>query len=770
MPSVLFLINNQSNESNLLYDIVSKFYSAVRLQFSQIGSLNPIAIITDDFQVAKNLKDQYSIFLLINQFNKINFTSQSGADRRSLLLFFNSLGGILVSDQRISQEINKIYKIKTLLISQATAKNIEKKISDAVLNKRKIKAKPTLEIKNIEYLRNKSNLESIGRRHKITRSRKIGSIKVLNSNLDYEVFDTPSWFFNKEDVDVSIIVPMFRSKAVIKRQIYDWDIADDGLKKEIIYVDDCCPVQSYEHVVSSWEKHRPDLKGKPVGKLIRSFVNRGYGPACNLGAKYASGKYLIFLNADVYVKPNWVKPLYDLAESDPKIGIIGNLQIQENSINRHLIDSAGSEFSWTGGHFDHIGRGIYQGKRIKQAIQVAEMPNDLKKPAEREMVTGCCFLIPKKVFLEIGGYDEAYKIGYWEDSEMNMVVRQKGYKVFFHPDSQVYHIGGHSRSGSHPHALNNRNYFKSKWINTGILDDLVSAKRNDRPPMKDLKSIIPEEIIGCIIACNEEEFLEASIESIAPFVDRFVISVGGNQYAYQSGMCGKNGYPTDGTLDVARKLSQKYDIKIIEPPNRLWQGKTEQRQAYADLMKPGQWSFMLDGDEVYKESQLWQIALLMKRYEVLRLNYYLFWNNMETLGTGSWENYPQERIVKWRAGYKFAAPNHLEVSNSSGRPVSEKITTYQGKDKMFYHYAYVRPLEKIKQKIDYYKYQLSQEWGDKRGVLENYIKDVFLKWRSDPRSVSATHPRGGGSFCKFAGIHPYNITKLIEEGKFNFDG
>src|SRR6185369_3660237 len=60
---------------------------------------------------------------------------------------------------------------------------------------------------------------------------------------------TPDWFNTQAPIDVSIIVPMFNSAAVIEEQIRNWDMTtNDGLSKEIIYVDDGCVQKSADVV------------------------------------------------------------------------------------------------------------------------------------------------------------------------------------------------------------------------------------------------------------------------------------------------------------------------------------------------------------------------------------------------------------------------------------------------------------------------------------------------------------------------------------------
>src|SRR5690606_33377430 len=125
----------------------------------------------------------------------------------------------------------------------------------------------------------------------------------------------------------------------------------------------------------------------------------------------------------------------------------------------------------------HIGRNVYQGKRLNRVIHISDAPEDLLVPGERDMVTGCCMMMRRSVFDEVGGFDIAYRIGYWEDSDINMQVKHRGYKVYFHPDSRIYHKIGHSRAGLHPFMMDNARLFYERWVDNHRIDPLVKAKR-----------------------------------------------------------------------------------------------------------------------------------------------------------------------------------------------------------------------------------------------------------------------------------------------------
>src|SRR5690606_16549889 len=103
----------------------------------------------------------------------------------------------------------------------------------------------------------------------------------------HRLFNTPDWFSNTQPVDVSIIIPCFKSQEVLPEQINSWDLSDDGLSKEIIYVDDACPMKSHLVVLQEWEKKKAQLMS-PVGKIVVNGRNAGFAFACNVGARHAS--------------------------------------------------------------------------------------------------------------------------------------------------------------------------------------------------------------------------------------------------------------------------------------------------------------------------------------------------------------------------------------------------------------------------------------------------------------------------------------------------
>lgn len=327
----------------------------------------------------------------------------------------------------------------------------------------------------------------------------------------FQALKVPEWFNStSSDIDVSIIVPCFKSNEVIQGQIASWDLDDDGLKKEIIYVDDACPLHTYKAIMDSWQKRTQQLH-KPVGKLILNNKNVGFGQACNIGASHAKGKYLVFLNADTTVTKNWIKPLYDLMEKDNSIGILGNLHLRKDG----NIDSCGSEWDWKSRSFLHIGRSIYNRKYIPQPFNLQNAPSDIMKAREVDMVTGACFMISNKLFNQIEGFDPEYRVGYWEDADLCMKVKSQGLKIYWTPESTIYHKVGHTHSGGHAWIHANSGYFYRKWVETKIIDGFLNENRSKKIKVDPKKAVVYTAITNGYDNLKEQPLTARTVDFVA---------------------------------------------------------------------------------------------------------------------------------------------------------------------------------------------------------------------------------------------------------------
>lgn len=186
-------------------------------------------------------------------------------------------------------------------------------------------------------------------------------------------------------------------------------------------------------------------------KNIRTIYNKenlSFAKACNQGARITQGDYLLFLNNDTKVTPNWLDEMIHVFQSEEKVGVVGGKLVYPNGKIQH----AGAGISLWNGLPCHVGVNF-------------EMDDPLVCQTKKVFaVTGACMMIRRGLFFDCEGFDEEYIYGY-EDIDLCMKVSQLGYNIFYAPKSLVYHY----ESASFTYArkleiqLINETLFRSRW-------------------------------------------------------------------------------------------------------------------------------------------------------------------------------------------------------------------------------------------------------------------------------------------------------------------
>jgi GT2 family glycosyltransferase len=163
----------------------------------------------------------------------------------------------------------------------------------------------------------------------------------------------------------------------------------------------------------------------PLIQVLRSDDNLGFTGGNNLGIKYSleeKADYILLLNNDTIVEPNFIQPLLNVFEEDKNAGIVAP-QINYFYEPRKI---------WTeGGKISRLrGSGFAYSDQIESNI----------KPYNKEVtfVSGCCMLIKKEVFEKIGLFDENYFL-YVEDADLCYRTTHAGYKIIVTHSSKIHH-------------------------------------------------------------------------------------------------------------------------------------------------------------------------------------------------------------------------------------------------------------------------------------------------------------------------------------------
>jgi|SRR5581483_9364540 len=240
------------------------------------------------------------------------------------------------------------------------------------------------------------------------------------------------------DPIVSVIIVNYNGSSLLK-QCLDSLLETEYPAFETILVDN----NSSDDSVQIVKEHFPSCK------IIQLPENRGFALGNNIGASYATGKYLAFLNNDTTVTPQWLKELVSVMENDQDVAITQSM----------LLKPIENDIDSTGDFATRFGR-TYNSKQ-----------KGFKSPREILSARGAAMAIRKEIFEQLGGFDKDYFISF-EDVELGWKAWICGYKVVMIPSSIVYHKAGSTMSKMSAlitfHGLKNQLSLITTHFETGL--------------------------------------------------------------------------------------------------------------------------------------------------------------------------------------------------------------------------------------------------------------------------------------------------------------
>ncbi len=181
----------------------------------------------------------------------------------------------------------------------------------------------------------------------------------------------------------------------------------------------------------STDESLQELSNKPEFKLITCEVNKGFAKGCNVGIRESLNSpcdYVLLLNNDTVVGPNFLNPLINTFHKVPSVGIISPKIYYSEPSNQ--IWYAGGKFRQPRIIGEMVGLGQIDSGQYNQ-----EVPTDF--------AVGCCMITRNSVFQKIGLLDERFFF-YHEDVDFSIRASQAGFQVWYQPDSYIFHKVSHS--------------------------------------------------------------------------------------------------------------------------------------------------------------------------------------------------------------------------------------------------------------------------------------------------------------------------------------
>ena len=219
--------------------------------------------------------------------------------------------------------------------------------------------------------------------------------------------------------DIGVVVVTYQSARTVRRCLEL--LLDSDAVARIVVIDNFSTDGTRDLLDELARKHHRVY-------VVRNADNRGFAAACNQGASALGTPWVAFINPDCYVERGSMERLVRHGIDRAGAGMIGVDLVDERGkpdpAARRRDPSLRELLGQRGRRHD-----LYLGKVPMADVQ------------EVEAVSGALMLMPLGLFLQLGGFDEGFRL-HVEDLDLCRRTREAGYEVLVANDITVVHVGG----------------------------------------------------------------------------------------------------------------------------------------------------------------------------------------------------------------------------------------------------------------------------------------------------------------------------------------
>lgn len=376
--------------------------------------------------------------------------------------------------------------------------------------------------------------------------------------------------FKKEDNPLVSVILILYNRAELTFACLKSLKKNCQLPLEIICIDN-----------NSTDKTRDLFKKVSGVKYIGNDENKNFLLACNQANKYATSKYLLFLNNDAAIRPSAIENALGVFQHEKKVGAVGaRIVLLDGN-----LQEAGS-ITWNDGSCLGYGRG----KKI----------DDPKYMFRRKVnfCSGAFLLTPKKLFDKIGGFDERFCPAYYEETDYCISLQEQGYSVIYEPSSVIDHFEFASSTKSEDaielQKTNKSKFYEkhkeylSEMLAPDLKNVLEARQINDSKRVLFIDDRIPHEDLGA-------GFPRSNL------IIQLMVQLG-----YQVSVYSLNFPKEDEWPDIYRDLDPKVEVIVDYRRDRISKF-IKKRQNYYDLIwvsRPHNFEFLVDKLGEFKDCKV----------------------------------------------------------------------------------------------------------------------------------------------------------------------
>lgn len=226
---------------------------------------------------------------------------------------------------------------------------------------------------------------------------------------------------------LSIVVPIYNCEPYLVEMFEGLFL--DGLRRyappgaELVIVDDASPLEE-----ETRRSARLAESIMPV-RFHRNPSNRGFAASVNEGMRLAAGDLILLLNSDTRLTPGAVASLIGVLASAPDAAMAGPVSNRAFGADLQQVDGLAPLRDFSVPELARIDR-FAEGLRAKGEGVV-----------EATYLMGFCILLRREVFERVGPLDESFGLGYLEEVDYCLRIRDRGYRILIDRSAFVFHGG-----------------------------------------------------------------------------------------------------------------------------------------------------------------------------------------------------------------------------------------------------------------------------------------------------------------------------------------
>jgi GT2 family glycosyltransferase/tetratricopeptide (TPR) repeat protein len=310
-------------------------------------------------------------------------------------------------------------------------------------------------------------------------------------------------------------------------------------------------------------------------EVIRHEGNVGFPAGCNQGLARARGDYLVLLNNDTVVTPGWLEGLVGWALHDwPTVGLVGAVTNASRPPQQVVAD-----------YPDLGGLDAFAARRRREFVGQAQ---------ETERLTGFCLLLRRAVFERIGGFDERFGLGFFDDDDLSVRARQAGFRLLVAQDVFVHHFGSRTFAGlgidGAQQLRENFERFRDKWGEEQAAGyGLPVGQAASLPAPEGKLAACPRARVSlCLIVKDEEANLADCLRGAADLVDELIVV-------------------DTGSTDRTKEIGAGFGARVFDFP---WCDSFAAARNETLRHATGEWVFWLDADDRLDEDNRHKLRAL----------------------------------------------------------------------------------------------------------------------------------------------------------------